>query len=165
MNDPAQLPLRDIHLPEAVSWWPPAPGWWVLLGVILAALAAWLFWRRRREQQRLSAINLARQELTWIQEQFVTHEDPEESVRRLSILLRRLSISLYPREQTAGLTGRAWLEFLDKPMAGKDFTRGGGRLVVEAPYRPGVKYEDVETLLSLCREWIDAVSKQRREAA
>ena len=40
MNAPAmnELPLRDIHLPDAVSWWPPAIGWW-LLAIIIVALA------------------------------------------------------------------------------------------------------------------------------
>ena len=163
MNGSAQLPLRDIHLPAPVSWWPPAPGWWLLFGAVLAMSIFFLYWRRRRKRIRLSAINLAREELAWIREQFVTHEDPVESVRRLSALLRRLSISLFPREETAGLTGKAWLEFLDRPMAAKVFSGGKGRLVVEAPYRPGVEKEEVETLLSICHEWIGAVSEYRKE--
>ncbi len=26
--EPSELPLRDLHLPDAVGWWPLAPGWW-----------------------------------------------------------------------------------------------------------------------------------------
>ena len=29
------LPLRDLHLPEAIGWWPLAPGWWVLLAMLV----------------------------------------------------------------------------------------------------------------------------------
>ena len=39
--DPDQLPLRDLHLPDPVGWWPPAPGWWLLLAT-LAMLLIWL---------------------------------------------------------------------------------------------------------------------------
>jgi LPXTG-motif cell wall-anchored protein len=165
VTDPTQLPLRDIHLPEPVSWWPPAPGWWLLSGLLLLAIVSGWYWRRRRERLRWSAINLAREELTDIQQRFQTRNDTVECARRLSILLRRLSISLFPRNETAGLTGDKWLAFLDRPMAEKAFTEGRGRLLVEAPYRPAVEKAEVETLLSLCREWIDAVSQYRREAA
>ena len=34
--DPEQIPLRDLHLPEAVGWWPLAPGWWVLIALAVA---------------------------------------------------------------------------------------------------------------------------------
>ncbi len=30
--------LRDIHLPEPVTFWPPAPGWWFILLLILIGL-------------------------------------------------------------------------------------------------------------------------------
>jgi hypothetical protein len=33
--------LADIHLPEAVSFWPPAPGWWIL-ALILLGIALFL---------------------------------------------------------------------------------------------------------------------------
>ena len=35
--DPQQIPLRDLHLPEAISWWPLAPGWWLLIAFAVAA--------------------------------------------------------------------------------------------------------------------------------
>ena len=40
--------LRDIHLPEAVSWWPLAIGWWVLgfLAIIAIAVLAYIVLRR-----------------------------------------------------------------------------------------------------------------------
>ena len=41
MNNPALEQLRDIHLPQAVHWWPPAPGWWIVAALLLA-LTIWL---------------------------------------------------------------------------------------------------------------------------
>ena len=48
--------LADIHLPYPVSFWPLAPGWWVLIG-ILVVIAIWmlvlafrrLLWKKRLE--------------------------------------------------------------------------------------------------------------------
>lgn len=31
--------LKDIHLPESISWWPPAVGWWVLLLLVIVIVA------------------------------------------------------------------------------------------------------------------------------
>lgn len=84
-------------------------------------------------------------------------------MRQLSILLRRLSISLFPRAEAAGLTGEAWLTFLDRPLQRPAFSVGEGRVLAEAPYRPEVQAEEVEPLLALTREWIDAVARTRRE--
>ena len=67
MKQPAPLPLRDIHLPGPVSWWPPAPGWWLLAGLLLALAVLIVWWRRRRRRLRLAAVTLARRELETIE--------------------------------------------------------------------------------------------------
>ena len=48
--DEKALPLRDLHLPEPVGWWPLAPGWWVIL-VIVATALGYVLWRLYRRWQ------------------------------------------------------------------------------------------------------------------
>ena len=55
---PIDLPLRDIHLPDPVSWWPPAPGWWLLFGLSLV-LGGLLVWHRLRRRRREAAARQA----------------------------------------------------------------------------------------------------------
>ncbi len=163
MPDPSSLPLRDIHLPAEIAWWPPAVGWWLLAGaiIVIAALACW--WYRRRRRLRFAATTLALRELEAIEMDFRTGSgDAGETVRRLSVLMRRLSISLFPRSEAAGLTGEAWLSFLDGILQRPAFSSGPGHVLHEGPYRPSVDNEEVEPLLALCREWIETVGKQRR---
>jgi hypothetical protein len=46
--------LRDYHVPEAVSWWPPAPGWWLLAGLMLVLLGAGWWYYQRSALRRLA---------------------------------------------------------------------------------------------------------------
>jgi len=110
--DPSTLPLRDIHLPENIGWWPPAPGWWLL--PVLAALALATAWyaRRLHQRRRYSVVNMAKRELAGIRSRYDIDRDAVHCVRAVSALLRRVSISLFPRAASAGLTGADWLAFL-----------------------------------------------------
>jgi len=164
MNDPLELPLKGIHLPEPVSWWPPAPGWWVLLSLIILISFACFYWRRRQRRLFLSAVSMAKRELAALQESYQAHNDAGQFVSELSILIRRLSISAFPRTETAGLTGEAWLEFLDSIMSEKVFSEGKGRILIEAPYRAGIDPEEVTPLVSVCERWIDSVAQQEKSA-
>ena len=57
--DPQAIPLRGLHLPETVGWWPLAPGWWLLIVVLIAAavflIRAWLQ-RRAHAAARRTAL-------------------------------------------------------------------------------------------------------------
>ena len=64
MNNPALEQLRDIHLPQAVHWWPPAPGWWIVAAVVLALmiwLSRYLQARYRRQYFRGETQDLLKQ--------------------------------------------------------------------------------------------------------
>jgi LPXTG-motif cell wall-anchored protein len=144
--------LRGYHLPDAVSWWPPAPGWWLLAGllVLAAGVAAWLFVRRRR---RRAALRAALAELDALTGELAAL-DPADFARRLSRLLRRYALTRYPRREVAGLTGEAWLRFLDTHGDAQVFTRGRGRLLQEAPYRPSADAAALRDLAAVSRDWI-----------
>ena len=165
MTDPRQLPLRDIHLPAPISWWPPAIGWWIVLVLVLLVigLGVWLTLRRRRKL--LSAGYLARTELVEVRKRYQQHGDVRLLAGELSILLRRLSISAYPREEAAGLTGERWLQHLDRPLPEKPFTSGAGRILIEAPYRRQVRIDEIDPLFKLCETWIDAVAHGKGKPA
>lgn len=64
MNNPALEQLRDIHLPQAVQWWPPAPGWWIVTALTLALLVwlvRYLQGRYRRRYFRSESLDLLQQ--------------------------------------------------------------------------------------------------------
>ncbi|MGY8813907.1 MAG: DUF4381 domain-containing protein [Gammaproteobacteria bacterium] len=165
MNDPLDLPLRDIHLPDGLSFWPLAYGWWILIAVIvITAIIAFILYRRN-QRARISAITLAREEFTRITSEYQKSNETLKLVKEISILLRRLSISLFPRTEVASLTGEEWLAYLDRYVSGAPFTEGQGRMLVDAPYRQNVDSEELDTLIHQCHNWIESVSRTKGKPA
>ena len=103
MKDPASLEnLHDIVEPVSVSfWWPLAPGWWVLLSLVFVGLLIGGI-RSIRTYQKNAYRRLALREL-----------DSLPTPHGLPILLKRVALAVYPREQVAGLSGDRWIAFLN----------------------------------------------------
>ena len=162
MNDPLAQ-LKDIHLPPPVSWWPPAPGWWLLALLVLGGMVWAVVWLRRRA----AAPNLKREALAALEQietDWRSHQDGSRLAAELSALLRRVAISLYPGTDVAGMTGAAWLRWLDEKLGGHDFEKGAGRLLLEAGYRPGVDIDDPDALIALTRRWLEKVTREAGHA-
>jgi hypothetical protein len=107
-ND-ALAALRDIHLPEAVSYWPPAPGWWAVLAAtaVASAVACLLVRQRRRSAHRAALVRLAE-----VKRCFQDDGDTRRLAAALSNLLRRVALLRFPRRDVASLYGEQWLGFL-----------------------------------------------------
>ncbi|MDO9241607.1 MAG: DUF4381 domain-containing protein [Methylicorpusculum sp.] len=155
----AELPLKDIHLPDAIGWWPPAMGWWLL--VILIPLMILLLIKLIRHITRSTAIKSAKRILTEIKQDSTKNE--LEKLREISILLRRVAVSVAPRENIAGLTGQAWLDFLDQGMKDKPFTQGIGQCLNNTPYQNKTTINvDINHLISLCQQWLKVQAKRKK---
>ena len=159
MNGATQLPLRDIHLPEPVSWWPPGPGWW-LLAVLIIALVMTGMWLWTRYKQAAGK-RFAQQELSRIAKEFDEFCDRQRLAKDLSALLRRASISYYPRHEVAALTGAEWLNWLDQHADCDEFSQGPGTALLSAPYQAKPEY-DSAALLALCRRCLQKLPHQLR---
>ena len=142
--DPTEIPIRDLHLPEPIGWWPLAPGWWILLA-LLVIVGGWLLlqaWRRYRvgASRRFALKSLKHLESEW--------ESGGNLVGfgvAVSELVRRTMLAYAPREDVAGLTGDAWLAWLDRDLANPVFVTGPGRALIELPYRsPEGNTDDVD---------------------
>lgn len=162
--NPNELPLRDIHLPPEISWWPLAWGWWLVLLLALLGLAALVWWWLKRpaanQRVNISAQASALQELERIEQQY--SNDPMGLVRELSVLLRRIAISLYGRRSVAGLTGVTWLQFLDKQSGSPVFSQRFQQALTELPYRAQGSV-DVSALVQEVRQWLSSQSSAGKQ--
>ena len=154
-NSPLQE-LRDVHLPDPIALWPPAPGWWVLSGLVVigAIVFLWIRMYRRRTRARRLAIT----ELGAIKQHYDTHRDDQWLVQRLSAIVRRYAIATFPRTEVAGLVGISWLQFLNRTGQTNQFTDGIGHLLSSGPYRPESAVSAAE-LVPLVDHWIRHASQ------
>jgi hypothetical protein len=159
--NPEDLLLRDIHLPDPVSWWPPAIGWWLLFGAALAITIAIVWWRRWRQARQKAPVSIARLELVQLRAAWAEHGDARCLVKDLSTWLRRAGMSMSSRQQAASLTGADWWNFLDAVAGEPVFGAMAGQLLAEAPYRD-VPDPDAERMLALCERWLGAASGAQR---
>lgn len=132
--DPSQIPLRDVHLPDAIGLWPLAPGWWVVIAIVLA-LSIVALRRAMHDYRQGTARRLALRQLKKIKDDYERHGNPVRFAADVSALLRRAMLAYSPREVVAGLTGPAWLEWLDRDLASPCFQGDAGRTLLELPYR------------------------------
>ena len=162
--NPNELPLRDNHLPPEIRWWPLAWGLWLVLLLVLCGLVALVWWWLKRpvtnQRVNISAQASALQELERIEQQY--SNDPMGLVRELSVLLRRIAISLYGRRSVAGLTGMTWLQFLDKQGGSAVFSQRFQQALTELPYRAQGSV-DVSALVQEVRQWLSSQSSAGKQ--
>ncbi len=155
-TDPASLSnLQDIVMPQAVSWWPLAPGWYVI-GALLLVFAVWATLRSLRRYRRNAYRRQALQELQALGAAGDL-ETRGQALADIAELLRRVALTAYPRRRIVGLTGEAWLAFLNETGGGDAFSRGSGRLLVSGVYRTSGDYpvESLREVLALARGWVN----------
>ena len=92
--------LRDIVIPDSPPFWPPASGVWVALAMLTLLLLV-VGWRIHADYRKNA---YRRAGLALLEAAGTSHE--------VSVVLKRVALAAFPREQVASLYGDQWSAFL-----------------------------------------------------
>lgn len=104
--------LNPLRQPELIGWWPLAPGWWIVLCLVLVATAVLIYLLRKRHA-RNAYRRRALLQLQALHAQFQADGNTREYLGHINALLKSVAMLSYPRTDTAAQHGEAWRIFLN----------------------------------------------------
>ena len=143
--------LADIHGAAEPQWWPPAPGWWLLAGIVLVGLLV----LARRFALRLAE---RRRRRTWLDELEALRERhdpaqaPHEYLAALNRLFRAVALRAFPGTACARLEGEEWVAFLSDRMPEEE-TLEPLQALARGPYEAVPAFDDA-ALQRLAADWV-----------
>ena len=159
--------LADIHLPVAISYWPPAPGWWLLAASLLALFVyAGNKIARSIRQRRICEHALA--ELQRCYETLARTEklDPDSLklrfVNEFNSVLRRVALYHFPQANVASLAGVAWVDFIREKGDSSLLNDEIAQALSYGRFQTKVEV-DVDALNSLGQQWITSLYSNNPE--
>jgi len=156
--------LADIHLPEPIGLWPPAPGWWILGLLILLGLA-YLGRRWYLSYQRKLILRQALAELDGCASDYA-HADSDDDkarvnyVNAVNTVMRRVALVHYSDQQVAALSGREWVDFIRKNGDSSRLDDDVAAALSHGRFQTRCEV-DVDTLHAVARDWIKSLYQHR----
>ena len=155
--------LADIHLPEPVSFWPPAIGWWILAAIALFMLVI-LF---RKLTSRAHQQKICRYALNELQRCYDSYSQAEPAnmdqskldyVNQFNTVVRRVALVHYPQANAASLDGASWVDFIRQKGESSLMT---DEIATALQYgRFQTKCEvDIDAMQSFGQKWIESLYK------
>lgn len=143
--------LRDIHAAADPGWWPPAPGWWLLvaLGVAMLVVAVRYGYRQWRIMRRRWKLLKALEDIA---RNIHFTEDPHEYLARLNRLFRLVALRAFPGTACARLQGIEWVRFIQSLMP-QGIRTDDLAALASGPYEPEPEF-DAQGLQDLARAWV-----------
>jgi len=149
--------LRDIHNVHDVSAWPPAAGWWLILffictGIFIATkkiLQLRQYKKSWKYKLELKLDDIAR-------DKNISHA--KQNISKINDILKRITMQLYGRNESASLTGKKWLIWLSNRDPENFNWLKKGEILVEYPYMPEDKiklnHDQIILLAKAVKPWL-----------
>lgn len=153
--------LADIHLPEAVSYWPPAPGWWALALIIIVA-AVWLSNRAaaKSRQHKIRSQALAELEKCYSNHANGSETDPNtlklRFVNEANSVFKRVALYHFPNDDIAGLQGDGWVDFIKEKGESELLDDSLCSALSHGRFRTSIDI-DVDKLNEFGKQWISSL--------
>ena len=145
--------VEGIIPPDPVSFWPPQPGWYVVI-VLLIALITWIVIKMVKDYRRNAYRRMGVQQLEVLKGSTVD----QASLVKLNSLLKAASIRAYSREKVASLSGSKWIEFLSSSCKNDPFTSDQKKLISSGSFDRSLidntKQESWKLLVVSSQKWM-----------
>lgn len=159
--------LRPIILPEQSSWWPLAPGWWILL-VLLLALLTGFFWGIRKYRYKKALLALKSQAIADINKAWNLYQKNQQLntlMTSLIITCKQCEIVCVPDQHPRVLT-LSTLALYEQLRSNypQYFDHEGYKTLFEAgPYAniEPANLQSIENLKSHIITWIESININR----
>ena len=96
--------LAPLRIPDPIGFWPLAPVWWVLVGLLVLALGFLCLQILKRYQRN----TYRREALKWLTEL----QEANSDVQTLSGALKATALNAYDATSVASLSDESWPNFL-----------------------------------------------------
>ncbi len=147
--------LKDIHLPEAVSNFPSAVGWWLLVMIgLLTLLAVVKFGCYLVEKNAYRRVAI--KQLQQLQADFSVHNNDLKLLSAVNQLLKSVAIRQFPEQQCEKLHGQSWLQFLSLAVSKSQSVDLQGLVKLNAIYQKEVNLTNQQRYLLLlnAKNWL-----------
>lgn len=144
--------IQDIITPEDVSFWPPQPGWYILLFVciiIVIIVIYKLILHRKRNAYRGFAIDA----LNMLEKQ----KPAITTLNDINAILKATALNTYKREAVSKLSGKSWTTFLVQSAKGINFTEIQEEYLSIGLYKKNVESinkDELKSLIDISKLWI-----------
>ncbi|GJM14562.1 MAG: hypothetical protein DHS20C12_29650 [Pseudohongiella sp.] len=155
--------LADIHLPEPVSYWPPAIGWWILaaLALVLVVLVFRKFAQLSR-QRKICQYAIAELERCYDN---YSNGDPAaidqgklDYVNQFNTVLRRVALVHFQQANVASLDGASWVDFIRQKGESSLMTDEIAAALQHGRFQTKCDV-DVDAMQGFGQQWIESLYK------
>ncbi len=121
--------IQDIITPEDVAFWPPQPGWYIILLVLLIIVGIFIAVRMRHKRR-----NAYRKQGILAIEALKNKGVSEPNILKVNSTLKACALQAYNREDIAILSGEKWVAFLNKKAKHVTFNGACKTMLSKGPY-------------------------------
>lgn len=141
--------LNDIQLPSPISQWPMTIAWLLIIAAFITALFyGYYLWQKQRRAMRFKHEALKQ----WHMLRALQNE-PHAYLQAINQLLKQTALTA-GYKYASNLSGKAWLDFLERQSDSLEFNNPAGQLLADGIYRQDINEEHLATLHTLIGDWL-----------
>ncbi|MCX8515012.1 MAG: DUF4381 domain-containing protein [Burkholderiales bacterium] len=149
MEDKLLAQLKDVHLPPPVSMLPLAPGWYILIALVILIFSVVIYFMIKAQYKRKHDLKI------YAMFEQINHNAKSNLIEETSILLKRVALKKFPQQSPHLLFEQEWLKFLDATGKTTNFTNGPGKVLLNIYHKP--QQNDYKELYKVVKLWLQEV--------